>query len=140
MPDTPDVPDTPNVPDTPDVPDTPNVPGSSEEEECQHQFGRWFVIEPATEEKAGVKTHICELCGYEETEEFSVEDMDSNEDSNTDGDSADSDVSDSGEDSADDSAPLGVAMSCQSVVGLPMLGLGLAVLAAGALLIKRKED
>ena len=128
----------------PDSSDSSEIPDSSEteddgrpdvsvddEEVCQHQFGRWFVIETATPDKAGIRTHICEICGYEEMEEFAWEEADSVSDSDLDSanDSDDAPASNSGS---------SLMAGCQSVIGLPMLSI--CILSAGVLLIKRKED
>jgi len=144
-PDVPDTPDTPEVPDTPVVPDTPDVPGDdrpdvpAEDEKCEHQFGRWFVLEAATEEKTGIRTHICELCGYEEREEYSLLDVeDSSSDFDSDVDSNEQSATDIVIDNSTSDMIANLMAGCQAVVGLPMIGM--AALTIGGLLLKRKAD
>ena len=133
---------------------------------CSHRYGEWTVITPATTENEGLQMHACRYCGYEETETIPPlegnpipdgSDVGSTVDSDIDS-AVDSDVEsavDSGTDSVLDSetdgsdnsvssiggadSAIGSMMTgCQAVVGLPMLGM--AVLALGGVLLKRKNN
>ena len=39
---------------------------------CEHKFGEWTVLTPATCAAAGTRTHKCTLCGKEETMKYSA--------------------------------------------------------------------
>ena len=39
---------------------------------CEHKFGEWTVLTPATCTAAGTRTHKCTLCGKEETMKYSA--------------------------------------------------------------------
>lgn len=107
---------------------------------CNHRFGDWTVTVPATTETDGEKEHACRYCGYKETESIpKLEEVINSEDSVSDSEaSSDSAILDEDVNSAVSDA-IGLATaSCQAVIGMPMLGV--AVLAIGGILLKRKEN
>ena len=130
---TPDKPDTPDVPVTPDTPNDPDHPELPEEDEntCAHEYGEWFIIIPATQETEGEKERYCELCGDKQSETIpclTEEDVESGDESD-----------DTEEDSDKNSGALGgLNIGCQSTIGGSLAGIALA--AAGMLLIKRKKE
>ena len=130
---TPDTPDTPDVPVTPDTPNDPDRPELPEEDEnaCAHEYGEWFIIIPATQETEGEKERYCELCGDKQSETIpclTEEDVESGDESD-----------DTEEDSDKNSGALGgLNIGCQSTIGGSLAGIALA--AAGMLLIKRKKE
>ncbi len=48
---------------TPD-PDEEQTP----KDECEHSYGKWFVLKPATETEEGEQEHFCDKCGKSEKE------------------------------------------------------------------------
>jgi hypothetical protein len=115
----------------PDTPDAPEVGG----EECNHEYGEWFVIMPATEETEGLQCRFCENCGEKEektiaklTQESSSDDTDSA----VDGDETDSTA-------AGKQDMLGnLTAGCQASIGASLVGM--VLLTAGFVVLKRKEN
>lgn len=115
--------DTPVVPDDPDTPDTPTTGGGTEgngEDECEHEYERWFTILRPTLTEEGKKTAFCVKCGHEETETIPM----LTEEADT-GSDADSNVEET--------------EGCAATVGCVSLGY-MALLAVGLYVRKRRED
>ena len=123
-------PDTPVEPD-PDTPDAPEVGG----EECNHEYGEWFVIMPATEETEGLQCRFCENCGEMEEQtiaKLTQEPSSDDTDSTVDGDETDS-TADGKQDMLGN-----LTAGCQASIGASLVGM--VLLTAGFVVLKRKEN